>query len=175
MQNMNSKKLLRYALPVLFCLTVTGAKAEPPSLPDSGTYFIVNAASEEALQPVQPSSGQNVILQGFSKSGLQKWTITRKIDAVSKKPTNRYTIRLAGENATLNLQPHPVQDCPAIISLDSEVFVLEPGESGFLVKSVTQNGDALCTLQSPPSDTETRFSPNDGSAKYRWNFISAAQ
>lgn len=152
---------------------VSQALADAPPLPDSGTYFIVNAASEQALQPVQASAGQSVYLQSFSKSGIQKWTITRKIDPATKKPTNRYNIRLAGENTTLQFQPHPVADSPAIVSTDKSTMVIESGESGCLIKSVSQNGDALCILQAPPSDTETRFSPDDGSAKFRWTFVSA--
>ncbi len=148
--------------------------AEPPKYPDSGTYFIVNAQSEQALQPVGASAGQNVYMAEFTKGGAQKWTITRKIDPVTKKPTNRYTIRLAGDNQGLNFQPHPSVDGSAIISTDTSVFVLDPGEAGYLVKSVSKNGDALFIYPSPPSETETRFGPNDGSAKFRWKFIPAS-
>lgn len=169
-----TKLLYTVALSVTGTLAIASqAFADAPPLPDSGTYFIVNSASEQALQPVQPSAGQNVYLQSFNKGGMQKWTLTRKIDPASKKPTNRYNIRLAGENTTLQLQPHPVADCPAIVSTDQSTLVIESGEAGFLIKSVAQNGDALSILPAPPSDTETRFSPDDGSAKYRWSFVSA--
>jgi hypothetical protein len=149
------------------------AIAQQAPLPDSGTYFIVNVASEQALQPVMPSIGQNVFLQPFTRAGLQKWTINRKIDATTKKPTNRYTIKLAGETDGLNFQPHPSVDSSAIISLDTSVFVLDSSDAGILIKSVAKNGDALNTFSSPPSETETRFSPDDGSAKFRWKFIAA--
>lgn len=151
----------------------TDAGSSKPTLPDSGTYFIINSASEEALQPAMASLGQNVLLQTFNRAGAQKWTLNRKIDPSTKKPTNRYTIRLAGESNSLYFQPHPAVDASAIISMDPSVFVLEAGEAGLLLKSVAKNGDALYTLSSPPSDTETRFGPNDGSAKFRWKCIAA--
>lgn len=153
-------------------LTVTSTLAQATPLPDSGTYFIVNAASGDALQPSMASAGQNVFLKEFNKGGLQKWTLVRKVDPATKKPTNRYNIRLAGENAGLHFQPFPAPDHTAMISTDTSVFVLDSGEGGCLVKSVASNGDALYTYPYPPMDTEARFGPSDGSAKFRWNFIA---
>lgn len=67
----------------------------------------------------------------------------------------------------------PSVDSSAIINLDTSVFVLDSSDAGILIKSVAKNGDALNTFSSPPSETETRFSPDDGSAKFRWKFIAA--
>ncbi len=149
------------------------AASTAPKYPDSGTYFIISALNDQAMQAAAASFGQSVFLQEWTQSGMQKWTITRKIDPATKKPTNRYTIRLAGETPGLNFQPHPVCDSTAIISMDTSVFVLEPGDAGFLVKSVAKNGDAMYCLPQPPSNTEARFGPNDGSTKFRWKFVSA--
>lgn len=163
-------------LALAFSLTAVSAwptLAQTAPLPDSGTYFIVSALNEEALEPGEAGVGQNVGLREFSRSGMQKWLLTRKIDASTKKPTNRYNIRLAGESQDLNFQPHPVAGMQAIISTDKSVFVLEPGDAGFLVKSVARNGDALYALVSPPSSDEAHFGPSDGSAKFRWKFIAA--
>lgn len=162
------------AMTVLSSGTVLAQQAptkEP--LPDSGTYFIVNVDGEQALQPAMASMGQSVFLQAFNKNGMQKWKITRKIDLTTKKPTNRYTIALAGETSGLNFQPHPSVDACAIISCDTSTFVLDSTDAGLRVKSVTKNGDALYSMASPPSDTETRFGPDDGSEKFRWKFIPA--
>lgn len=142
-------------------------------LPDTGTYFIVNASSGEALQPVDASPGQNVMAAPMTKAGAQKWHLTRKIDPKTKKPTNRYTIRLAGEIPDLNFQPHGVADRPAIISSGTSVMVLEPGADGFLIKSVTRNGDALFIYPVPEIGTEAHFGPNDGSSKFRWTIEAA--
>lgn len=168
-------KILQRAAILVSLLAFTSGPtiAEVPALPDTGTYFIVNSQSDEALQAGAASIGQSVFAQEFNKGGLQKWAVTRKIDPKTKKPTNRYTVRLGGEIPGLNFQPHPVTDSNAIISMDTSVFVLESGEGGYLVKSVAKNGDALCIYPSPPSYTETRFAPSDGSAKFRWKFIPA--
>jgi hypothetical protein len=143
------------------------------TLPNTGTYFIVNADNGEALQPVAASLGQNVFTHEFNKSGTEMWAITRKIDPVTHKPTNRYTVKLAGQAPSLNFQPHPATDSSAIVSTDASVFVLEPDQSGIVVKSVAKNGDALYIYPSPPGPTETRFGPSDGSKKYHWAFIGA--
>ncbi len=155
--------------------TIAPSMAEVPSLPNTGTYFIVNLANEQALEAGQASMGQYVGTREFTKAGLQKWAIKRKIDIKTNKPTNRYTISLAGETTGLNFQPHPVSAMQSIISNDTSVFVLAPAESGFQVKSVARNGDALCILESPPSYTETRFGPSDGTDKFLWKFIPAAE
>lgn len=142
-------------------------------LPETGTYFIINASSNEALQPNGPSLGQNVFLSEFNKGGMQQWKINRKIDPVTKKATNRYTIRLAGENEELNFQPHPsVSDRTPILGLDQAVFVLEPANGGVFVKSVARNGDAMYAFQASPP--EAHFGPSDGSQKFLWNFISTS-
>lgn len=141
-------------------------------MPESGTYFITNVASGEAMQPAAASAGQNVLTYEYNQGGLQKWVLKRKIDAATKKPTNRYNIRLAGEATDLNFQPHPISDATAIISSDESVFTLEPTDSGLVVKSIARNGDALYIVPSPPMNTETHFGPNDGSTKFRWKFTA---
>lgn len=170
------KVLQKFALAVsLIAATAAPALAQAEPLPNSGTYFIVSALNDEALQVSQASAGQYVQPGEFNRGGLQKWVLTRKIDPSTKKPTNRYNIRLAGEAQNLNFQPHPIGSMQALISFDPSVFVLEPGESGFLVKSVARNGDALYALVSPPAYTECHFLPDDGSQKFRWKFVPANQ
>lgn len=168
---MKLSSLLSFLLS-FFLVSALPTWADSDPLPNSGTYFIINASSDEALQPVGPTAGQNVLLYPFNKSGMQKWEINRRIDPATKKPTNKYTIKLAGESG-LSFQPHPVADSSAIISLDPSVFVLEPGDGGLLIKSVQLNGDALYIFPYPPMNTETRFGPDDSSNKFRWKFVSA--
>ena len=163
---------LAAALP-LIVLSSLPAKAEPEPLPNSGTYFITSMKSDEALQPAANSAGQYILLYEFNKSGMQKWTINRKLDPKTQKPTNRYTIRLAGENDELNFNPHPVGNMTAILGGDKSVYVLESGDSGTLIKSVDRNGDALYARPQPPMPAEGRFGPDDGSAKFRWKFTLA--
>lgn len=143
------------------------------SLPDTGTYFIINNSSGEALQPVGAMVGQNVLMYTADKGGLQKWLVTRNIDPKTKKPTNRYNIRLAGENGELYLQPHDIAGATSILLPDRSTFVLEAGEDGIIVKSVKRNGDAMFIFPYPPMNAEARFGPSDGSSKFMWTFEPA--
>lgn len=165
-------KLLATLLALVICALLP-VQAETV-LPASGTYFVVSASNGEALQPNGPTLGQNVFTQTYDKSGAQKWTFTRLVDPKTKKPTNRYNIRLAGETQGLWFMPHDVKDMNAIISMDKTVFVLVPSEGGFVIKSVRKNGDAMYSSPSPPSYTEVHFGPSDGSARFLWNLEPAS-
>lgn len=150
-----------------------GSVAAADSLPGTGTYFITNCSSGEALQPVGPTPGQNVLLYPADKGGMQKWSITRLLDPKTKQPTNRYNIQLAGETPDLFFQPHDIATCTALIGPGKSVFVLEPTDGAFIVKSVKRNGDALYIYPYPPMHTEAHFGPSDSSAKFQWKFDSA--
>jgi hypothetical protein len=141
-------------------------------LPESGTYFIVSALNEQAVQPAMPSAGQNVLLYDFNKGGVQKWTLTRKVDPKTHLPTNKYNIKLAGESTSLNLQPHPISDATAILG-DPSVYIFQPEEDGIVVRSVDRNGDAMFVVSSPPMKPEVHFGPKDESSKFRWKFVKA--
>ncbi len=154
---------------------VAPSMAEVPPLPNTGTYFMVNLSDGQALTASEAGLGQYVAMREFTKGGLQKWSVKRKIDLKTNKPTNRYTISLAGETAGLYFQPHPVAEMQSMLNNDASVFVLAPVEAGFNVKSVAKNGDALRIHESPPSYTETRFAACDGSDKFLWKFIPAEQ
>lgn len=157
----------------LFVIGTAPVGAQTDPLPNSGTYFITSNSNEEALQPNGAMVAQNVFTNEFTKSGMQKWTIDRKIDIKTKKPTNRYTIRLAGENMHLFFQPHPISDHTAMVGDDKAVYVFEKTDNGLVIKSVGLNGDALYSAPNPPMNTEVKFGPNDGSNKFRWTFTLA--
>ncbi len=173
------------AVPALFAILLSAclpaysqtnsASVQLDKLPNSGTYFVINAASTEALQPNAPSLGQNIFAVEFNRGGTQKWKLDRKIDPITKKPLNRYTMKLDGENGELNFQTHPsVADRPPILGMEQSTFTLEPGPDGFLFKSVEKNGDALFIAPQSIGNTETKFGPSDGSKKFRWNFLSTS-
>lgn len=154
-------------------LTASIASAQGTTLPDSGTYFITNVGSDEAIQPLGATPGQNVFMYPSSKSGMQKWVLIRKIDPITKKPTNRYTIKTAGET-TLYLQPHPsVSDHTSILLPETSTYSFKPTASGILIESVALNGDAMYAFANPPSNNEVRFGPSDGSTKFYWVFTPA--
>lgn len=147
-----------------------GAAVNIDPLPNTGTYYIIPMGTNDALQPGAPSSGQNVFLTEFNRGGTQQWKINRKIDPVTNQPTNRYSIRLAGEIDGLNFEPHPsVGDACPVLGMNKAVFVLEPSADGLVIKSVDRNGDAMFVFKSGMS--EPHFAANDGSPKFRWNFI----
>lgn len=163
---------MKYAQSLFLALTlslsaVTAVYADG-ALPETGTYFIVNAGSGDALQPLGPTPGNNVLVFPFNKGGLQKWTFTRYIDPVSKKPTNRYTIKFAGEGEALWFAPHDMVERTCILDTKKSDYSIEPGPTGYLIKSIKRNGDALYAMPSTPPAAESRFGPNDGSPKYRW-------
>lgn len=142
-------------------------------LPDSGTYFIVNADKNLALEPLGATPGQNVFAKPYNKSGMQKWTINRIIDIKTKKPTNRYNIRVAGEVADLNFLPYPVADHTSMLGPEKSVYVLQPLSGAFVIKSVARNGDALFVQEVPESFTDVKFGPSDSTAKFQWVFEAA--
>ena len=151
----------------------TGATASIDKLPKSGTYYIVSSETKEALQPEAATAGQNVFLYEYNQSGMQKWTVTRKIDPKTKKPLNSYTIRLAGENNDLYLQPFPAPDHTCMVSSGASNYSLGAAGESFVIKSSALNGDALNTYPSPPGPTEAHFGPSDSSQKFKWDFIAA--
>ncbi len=142
-------------------------------LPDSGTYFIINTVANLALEPLAASSGQNVFAKPYTKGGMQKWTLNRIIDIKTKKPTNRYNIRVAGEITDLNFNPFPAEDHTSMVGPDKSVYVLQPLSGALVIKSVARNGDALFTQDVAESPTEVKFGPSDGSAKFQWIFEPA--
>jgi hypothetical protein len=158
---------------ILLLLSVFLPAIADDALPNSGTYFIVSRSSGEALQPVGASLGQNVELFPFDKGGLQKWTLTRLIDSKTRKPTNRYNIRLAGEIPGLEMQPHDVADRTAVLLETKSVFVLQPKGDGMLLKSVKRNGDAMFVYPVANMNAEARFGPSDDSAKFLWDLQPA--
>lgn len=151
-------------------IAASAAGADPEALPGTGTYFITSVASDEALQPVGATAGQNVLLYPFERGGSQKWSVKRRVDPATNKPTNKYTISVASEE-DLDFSPHPVSDRTGVVGLEKAVFVLEPADNGLFVK--VKNGDGMYVKSSPPSYAEIRFGPITEADKFRWHFIPA--
>lgn len=173
MKKGNIMKSLKTAA-VAALLTQSAIFASPAlaqgDLPASGTYFIVNCKTEQAVTPLAVTPGNNVFANEFNKSGVQKFTIERKVDLKTKQPTNRYTIKAANEEVTLYLAPHDMSVRTAIMDSSPSTYVLKPSDGAIVVESLKKSGDAMFTLNVPPC-TEVRFGPNDGSDKYKWKFV----
>ena len=162
-----------FFLSALYALSLIAPNAAfSADLPNSGTYFILNALNDQALEPLGGTPGQNVFLTEYTKSGMQKWTVTRKVDPKTKKPTNRYTIKLAGDSTKLYLAPFPAANHTSMLDANASVYILQPEGDDFVVRSVDRNGDALCCVANPPSPSEVQIQPKEDSAKFRWKFVT---
>jgi hypothetical protein len=140
-------------------------------MPNTGMYFIINALNDHALEPLGGTPGQNVFLSEYTKSGMQKWNLTRQIDPKTKQPTNRYTIRLAGDSTKLYLAPFPVSNHTSILDSSPSVFIVQPAGDDFVIRSVARNGDSLCCVANPPLRDEVQIQPQDESSRFHWKFV----
>lgn len=153
----------------------TGVTNEKPL--ETGTYYIVNNGL--AMTPTDAMPGQNVFLNNFIKSGLQKWKVTKK---VSGKSIN-YTIRLAGDVDGLWFQTYAVKDHTPVIGSSAGsiiTFKITPvagKNTKWLIKCNRYNGDALHSyVFSKELSTEMRFDPyEDGNTKFMWEFVNAEE
>ena len=140
----------------------------------SGTYFIVNANSNQALTPLNQSVGENVFLRDFNHGGLQRWQVIRVPN------TTTYSIKLAGTDAMF-FQPNYVKDHTPMVSpgKNGTSFKIQAAQGtpdSWLIKSLKFNGDALHSFVfSPNLPTELRFDPTDGSRKFMWRFIKVRE
>lgn len=139
----------------------------------TGVYFIVNAEGK-ALTPLNPSIAENVFLQPFTKSGVQKWLITARKTA--KGIT--YTISLDGAD-NLYLQPYAVKDHTPVIGARSNAGIsykitAAQNPKCWHIKSIFYNGDALRSFVfSPNTPTEIRFEAAENTDSFLWKFIPA--
>ncbi len=162
-----------FFLSALFAFSLIAPNAAlSADLPNTGTYFILNALNDEALEPLEGTPGQNVFLAEYTKSGMQKWAVTRKIDPKTKLPTNRYTIRLAGDSTKLYLAPFPAPNHTSMLDPNPSVYILQKQGDDLLIRSVDRNGDSLCCVASPPSRNEVQIQPKDETSKFQWKFIA---
>ena len=170
---MNLLKLLTSAVAVT---ALTGAVALADEfatnattvLPNTGIYFIISADSNEALQPMAPTLGQSIKLYPFDKGGSQKWVLTRKINPVTKKPTDRYTIRSTGGDSLYFTLP-PAPQMSSTVGGPAYEYTLAPGTVGLTIKQ--KNGDALYLHTDAPYNSQALFGPDDGTPKFRWNVV----
>jgi len=168
------KSLKPLVLSALFALGFVAPNAAfSADLPNTGTYFILNALNDQALQPNGGTLGQNVFLAEYTKSGMQKWVVTRKIDPKTKQPTNRYTIRLAGDSTKLYLAPFPAANHTSMLDSNPSTYIIQPQGDDLLIRSVDRNGDSLCCVANPPAPSEVQIQPKDETPKFQWKFIAA--
>lgn len=149
-----------------------GKAADNTTALPTGTYFIVNSKTNEALTPNGPTAGQNVFLMPFKKSGLQKWNVKQ----IKTKNGISYTIGLDGSDG-LFLCPFPAGDHTPIITTPfgkegSYTIKSASDNKGWYIKSLHLNGDAMQSfVYSKETPTEIRFNPAEAADKFYWMFI----
>ncbi|MBS1954126.1 MAG: hypothetical protein JST89_08070 [Cyanobacteria bacterium SZAS-4] len=167
------KSLKPTILSALFALGLVAPNAAfSADLPNTGTYFILNALNDQALEPLGGTPGQNVYLSEYTKSGMQKWTVTRKIDPKTKQPTNRYTIRLAGDSTKLYLAPFPAPNHTSMLDSSPSTYILQSQGDDLLIRSVDRNGDSLCCVANGTSRNDVQIQPKDETSKFQWKFVA---
>lgn len=151
-------------------------EAFPGSVPIAeGRYFIVNAGSGQALQPVGPTAGQNVILSAFNRGDAQQWMFKRVRDVNTKQLSNRVTIQLAGPTP-LYLQPVAGAGHSATIGVQrSASYSLHPAGEGYLIRNFQRDGDAMHAVAVPSANTAVHFGPSDSSTAFVWLLVPARQ
>lgn len=164
------KTFASVAFAVAMALSTKAAIAS--DMPKTGTYFVINALNDQALEPLGGTPGQNVFLSDYTKSGMQKWTLTRMIDPKTKEPTNRYTIKLAGDSTKLYLAPFPMPNHTSILDGSSHTYIIQPAGDDFVIRSVDRNGDSLVAVANPSNRTEVQIQPKDDTAKFHWKFVA---
>ena len=142
---------------------------EDKSEPQSGEYFIVNVATNQALTPVDVGVNSNTRLKVFNQSGLQKWTIKKQIIN-----GNIITYTIQNTSATFYLRPYfqPTNGNAIISELDDLCnYSITAEGANFIIKNNKMLGDALYVKDGGALSDEPWFAPNDNSNKFKWKFV----
>lgn len=132
-----------------------------------GIYYIING-NGQAIEPLSPTSGNNVFLRKFNKSGMQKWEVIPQKDG-------SYLIKLY--ESELYLEPHPAGERTAWLDSAKAGYKIEAikgSDDQWYIKSKARKGDAMRSyIFSPELATEIRFEPTEDDKKFKWKLISA--
>ncbi len=152
---------------ILIFLICAGLQAQVKNdavLP-KGVYFIVNG-NGEAIEPLGPTLANNVFLEKFNKSGMQKWEVSPQKDG-------SYLIKLY--DSEFYLAPHPAGERTAWLDSSKSAYKIEAvsgSDKHWHIKSKARKGDAMRSY-SAGTITEIRFEPTEDDKKFRWEFVLA--
>lgn len=137
----------------------------------NGTYFIINASENLALEPYQRQYGSlnDLNLVKLDNSAIQKWVIKENIDAKTKKPNGTFSIYLFVDQtvAIANKYNNPRIGKTKEYTKDNFIIEYHETEKSYVIKSSSAKGDCV-------GKKEGRFAkyiPNDGSQEIMWKFI----
>lgn len=166
-------KHLKFIVTALCCCFLSLA-AQAQSGPDDGTYFIINAATEKALCPVDGGINSNTRLKKFSKSGMQKWKVKKYVSkGKNGKTIVSYTIQNIASG--FYLRPYFVPDNHEAILSDKDAnssLSIEADKENFIIRSSKMGGDALYSKGVSAGDDEPWFAPDENDDQYRWQLIA---
>jgi hypothetical protein len=137
----------------------------------NGTYFIINASENLALEPYQRqyNSLTDLNLAKLDNSAIQKWVVKENINAKTKKPNGTFSIYLFVDetNAIANKYNNPRLGKTKEYPKDS--FVIEYDETGksYIIKSNSAKGDCM----GKKDGRFAKYIPNDGSQAILWKFL----
>ncbi len=142
---------------------------------EEGEYYIVNASTGDALTPVDVGVNSNTRLKPFKKSGLQKWTIKKRI--VKGTTASQVFFTIQNTASGFYLRPYHIPDNGnAIISTKDDMceYKIEANGNNHIIKNVKMGGDALYVKDGGALTDEPWFAADEGNEKFRWEFKNAS-
>lgn len=139
----------------------------------TGEYFIVNVATNDALTPVDVGVNSNTRLNDFKKSGMQKWTIKKNVVKNKKRTSVFYTIQNTASG--YYLRPcHVPNNGSAIISTKDAMcsYSIKVDNKNFIIKNNKMGGDAMYVKKDGYQNNEPWFANDDGNENFRWKIVS---
>lgn len=138
----------------------------------SGEYFVVNLGTGEALTPVASGVNENAYLSKFNKSGMQKWTITKKTTKnKAGKISVYYTFKHSASEFYLRPYFVPANHSGIISTSDNNSsFSISGDMESCSIKSNAMGGDAMYSKKEYASN-EAWFAPLEESDIYKWKLV----
>ncbi|MEN9488368.1 MAG: hypothetical protein RL494_633 [Bacteroidota bacterium] len=136
----------------------------------NGTYFIINANENEALEPFRRTytSLNDLNLVPLDNSAIQKWVFKENINPKTQKPNGTFSIYLFVDqsNAITNKWNNPRLGKTREYPKDSFVIEYHEGEKAYTIKSTSAKGDCM----GKKGGSFAKYVPNDGGETTFWKF-----
>jgi hypothetical protein len=137
----------------------------------NGTYFLLNASENLALEPYQRQYGSltDLNLAKLDNSAIQKWVVKENINPKTKKPNGTFSIYLFVDqtNAIANKYNNPRLGKAKEYPKDSFAIEYNETEKSYIIKSNSAKGDCM----GKKDGRFAKYLPNDGSQAVLWKFL----
>lgn len=137
----------------------------------NGTYFIINASENLALEPYQRQYGSltDLNLTKLDNSAIQKWVVIENLNPKTKKPDRTFSIYLFADetNAIVNKYNNPRVGKMKEYSKDSFVIEYNEAKKSYIIKSNSAKGDCM----GKKDGRFAKYIPNDGNQNCLWKFL----